>query len=106
MANKVFPKFKKKAMSGGSNVNLLTGNVKILLVDLGAYTYSDAHEFLSDIPSGARIAQSGNLSGKSVSDLAAFDSDDTTVGPITSTSIEALVGFVDTGVAATSPLVW
>jgi hypothetical protein len=106
MANKVYPKFKKKLLNGGANVNLLTSNVKLVLVDTGAYTYSDAHEFLSDIPSGARVAQSGNLTGKSVSDLGAFDSDDTSFTAVTGPSSEALVGFVDTGVAGTSPLIW
>jgi hypothetical protein len=106
MANKVYPKFKKKAISGGANVNLLTGNVKIILIDTGAYSYNDTHEFLSDIPSGARVAQTGNLSGKSVSDLGAFDSDDAVLTAVTGPSSEALVGYVDTGVAATSPLIW
>ena len=41
-------------------------NVRAILVDTGAYTYNDTHEFLDDIPSGARIAVSGNLTGKAL----------------------------------------
>jgi hypothetical protein len=66
---RVYPKYKKAAVSGGSNVNLMTGNLKMLLINTGAYTYNDAHEFLTDVPSGARIAASPNLSGKTLSDL-------------------------------------
>jgi hypothetical protein len=105
MANKIYPKFKKKLLNGGANVNLISGNVKVVVVDTGAYTYSDTHEFLSDVPSGARIGQTGNLTGKSVSDLGAFDSDDPVVAALTGPSVEALVMYVDTGVASTSPLV-
>jgi hypothetical protein len=106
MSNKLYPKYKKAAASGGSNVNLLTGVVKIVMVDTGAYTYDDAHEFLSDIPSGARISISGALTSKSVTDLAAFQSANGRCDAVTGTSVEGLVGFVDTGSPSTSRLVW
>jgi hypothetical protein len=105
MANAIYPKYKKKLMSGGANVNLLTGNVKLALVDLGAYAYDALHEFLSDIPAGARIGLSGNLSSKAVSDAGAFTSANNRWDAITGTSVEALAMYVDTGTPATSPLV-
>jgi hypothetical protein len=105
MANKVYPKYKKALMSGGANVNLLTGNVKTLMVDLGAYTYSDAHEFLSDIPEAAVIGTSGVISGKSVSDAAAFLSTNSHWDSVSGVSVEAAVMVIDTGSRATSRLV-
>lgn len=104
MANAVYPKFKEKLISGGSNVNLSSGNVKALLVDAADYTYSAAHEFLSDVPSGGRVATSGNLASKTVTG-GVFDSADPTFTAATGDQSEILILFVDTGTAATSPLV-
>lgn len=105
MANKIYPKYKAAAMSGGANVNLLSLNVKLIMIDLGTYTYSDAHEFLSDIVSGSQIGFSGNLASKSVSAGGAFQSANGRFDAITGVSVEALIMFVDTGVPATSRLV-
>ena len=106
MANKVYPKFKKACINGGASTNLLTGVVKIAMVDTDAYTYDDAHEFLSDIPAGARISISGALTSKAVTDGAAFQSANGRCDAVTGASVEGLVGFVDTGAAATSRLIW
>lgn len=105
MANKVYPKYKAAAMSGGAAVNLLTSNVKLVLLDTGAYTYSDSHEFLGDIPSGARISISGNLASKSVTASGAFQSANSRFDGVTGTSVEAIAIFVDTGADTTSRLV-
>lgn len=104
MANKIYPKYKKAAMSGGATHDLIGGNVKMALVDTGTYTYSDAHEFLSDLGSSV-IASSGNLSGKAVSDGAAFQCANGRVDAATGTSVEAVAVYIDTGVPGTSRLV-
>lgn len=105
MANKVYPKYKAACMRGGANVNLVTGSVKAVMVDEGAYTYNDSHEFLSDIPSGARVAISGNLTGKSVGDDGSFKSATTQWTAVTGPSTEAVALYVDTGSEASSRLV-
>lgn len=105
MTNIVYPKYKKAAMSGGTNVNLLTGSVKLCIVDLGAYVYDAAHEFLSDIPSGARIGLSSSLSSKSVEDNASFHSANGRFEGLVGTSVEAIVVYVDTGTPSSSRLV-
>lgn len=105
MANKIYPKYKKAAISGGSNHDLIAGSVKLVMVDTGAYTYSDTHEFLSDIPSGARIAQTAVLGTKAVSDGAVFSSANSVFPTVTGASVEAVVMFIDTGSPATSRLV-
>jgi hypothetical protein len=106
MANAVYPKYKKAAISGGANVDLLVGSVKLVLVDTGAYTYSAAHEFLSDIPSGARIATSGALTGKSVGDDASFKSANGLFTGVSGVSVEAWVMIIDTGAPSTTRLVF
>lgn len=108
MANKIYPKALERCMKTG--LDLLTQNVKAVFVDTASYTYSDAHEFLSDISVGARIATSGNMTTKTVAtvttDDARFDCDDFAVTFAASQpTCEALVYYVDTGTASTSYLI-
>jgi hypothetical protein len=103
--NQVYPKLKIGFLQG-QPVNLLTGDVKVVLVDLADYAYNDAHQFLSDIPAAARVAISPVLANKTLSDLADFDSDDPILPAVTGDQLEAIVMFVDTGNEATSPLIY
>jgi hypothetical protein len=111
MANTIYPKYKAAllAPSGISptpTLDLLTSNVKIALIDTGAYTYDGGHdEFLSDIPSGAIIAETGNLDGKAVGADGSFDSNDPTFTAVTGVQCEALVIYIDTGDDSSSRLV-
>lgn len=104
MANKIYPKYKEALLTGGANISLTGGNVKAVLVDLGDYTYDDAHDFLADIAAGARVATSGNLANKDVTD-GVFDADDPAFTSVTGDESEAIVIYIDTGSAATSRLV-
>lgn len=100
MANALYPKFKQFLLA-----ILSTGTVKAQLVDAAAYTYNAAHEFLSDIPSGARIGTAVTLTTKTVTD-GVFDADNVSVTGLTSApTIEALALYIDTGVEGTSRLV-
>lgn len=103
MANKLYPKSKKQFLQAG--IDLASLNVRAILIDAGAYTYDDTHDFLDDIPSGARIAVSGNLTGKTFGDNGSFDSDDPTLTGVSGTSIEAIVLYVHTGTESTSRLI-
>lgn len=104
MANAIYPNYKEALLNGSANTDMSAGDVKAVLVDLADYTYSAAHEFLSDVAAGARVATSENLSGKSFTD-GTFDSDDVTFSAVTGDESEALILYVDTGSAATSRLV-
>lgn len=105
MTKRVYPKAKKAAFSGGANANMLTGSVRIVLIDTGAYTFDAAHEFLVDVPSGARLSTSAALAGKSVGDDGSFHSDNTRFEGVTSVSAEGLLWYIDTGSAASSRLI-
>jgi hypothetical protein len=104
MTKRVYPKFRKAAVTGLA-ANVLTGGVKIALIDTGAYTFDVSHEFLSDVPSGARLSISGALSGKSVGDDASFQSANARFESVTSVSAEALLWFIDTGSPGSSRLI-
>ena len=103
MANKLYPKSKKQFLQAG--IDLASLNVRAILIDAGAYTYDDAHDFLDDIPSGARIAVSGNLASKTFGDNGSFDSDDPIFTGVSGASIEAIVLYVHTGTESTSRLI-
>lgn len=102
MARKLYPKFKELLLQGG--INLAADTVKAVLVDLADYTYSDAHQFLSDIPSAAREETTAALTGKTVT-AGVFDADDTVFTSASGDPSEAIVLYKDTGSAATSPLI-
>lgn len=106
MANVVYPTYKAAAISNGANVDLIGGSVKIIMVDTSLYTYSAAHQFLSDVPSGARISISGALTSKTVTSSGAFQSALAVCTGVVGTTVSALIGFVDTGSGSTSRLVW
>jgi|ERR1700687_3646249 len=105
MANKIYPKYKAACMGGGPNVNLLTGSIKTIMASTSAYTYSDAHEFLADVPSGARVATSGDLAAKSVGIDGSFKSGNGRCNGVTGITVSAIILYVDSGADSTSRLV-
>jgi hypothetical protein len=105
MASALYSKGREKFLGGASQINWASDNIKAVLVDTGAYTVNLAtHEFLSDISAPARIATSGNLSSKSITDGVA-DAADVTFSAVSGASCEVIVLFKDTGVAGTSALI-
>ena len=104
MANVIYPLYKEALISGGSNVNLSSGTVKIILVDTADYTYSAAHNFLDDVAAAGRVATTAALGTKTVTN-GVFDAADTSFATVTGDTSEALVIYVDTGVESTSTLV-
>lgn len=103
MANAIYPKYKEAILGAATNTNLLTGTVKVALVDTGVYTYNAADQFLSSLTGVVGTAQTIGAT-KSVTD-GLFDGGDVTFTSVTGNSVEALVIYVDTGTAGTSPLV-
>lgn len=103
MADFVYTTVKNVLMQGG--IDFLTDDLKVVLVDEGAYTPVQAtDDFLADIAVGARIATSGNLATKSLT-AGVFDADDVSLTSVTGASIESIVLYKDTGSAATSNLI-
>mgnify|MGYP001268956409 FL=1 len=105
MANAIYSKYKEACMKGSSNIDIDTGTVKAALVDTGTYTFSDTHEFLSSLSGVVGTAQT--IANTTVGTVAAsvFDGDNVTYTAVSGASAEAIVIYIDTGVAGTSRLV-
>lgn len=103
MSNALYDKGRESCLK--AEINIPSDNIKCVLVDTGAYTVNlSTDQFLSDVPSGARIATSGNLASKTTT-AGVFDAADITFSAVTGTSCEALVIYDDTGTASTSRLI-
>ncbi len=77
-----------------------------MLVDGADYIPNLAtHEFLSSIPAGARVAVSGALQNKTVTD-GVFDADDIVVAAVTGDQFEYIVLYKHTGSDATARLIY
>jgi hypothetical protein len=82
-----------------------TDNIRAILVDAADYTVNfSTDDNLDDIPSGARVATSGNLSGKTVT-AGVADADDVTFTAVTGDVCEAVVLYQHTGTESTSRLI-
>lgn len=102
MANALYPKWKENILQGTANYPL-SGTLKVALVDTGTYTYSGTHQFFNAVTGVA--ASSAALTTKSYTD-GIFKADNVTFTAVPSgANCEALVFYVDTGTASSSPLV-
>ena len=103
MANALYPLWKEQLLQFTTNNNLSAGTVKVALIDTGTYTYSAAHQFFSSA-SSASIGTPQTIGSKTFTN-GVFDGADVTFTTVTGNSVEALIIYVDTGTAGTSPLV-
>ena len=103
MANALYAKWKEQLLQFTANNNLSAGTVKVALVDTGAYTYSSAHQFYSSV--SAAVVGTPQTVGTKTFANGVFDCDNVTFTAVTGNSVEALVIYIDTGTAGTSPLV-
>lgn len=103
MANALYPKWKEQLLQFTANNNLSAGTVKVALIDTGTYTYSSANQFWSSA-SAASVGTPQTLGSKTFTN-GTFDAADVTFTAVTGSSVEALIIYIDTGTASTSPLV-
>jgi hypothetical protein len=101
MAN-VFPN-RTRELFATAGVDWTDDTIKIVLTD-AAYTYNSAHDFLDDVGSGGRVAISGALASKTVTDGWLDCADVLFAGIAAAETITGLWVFKDTTVEATSPL--
>lgn len=103
MPNALYPKWKEQLLQFTTNNNLSAGTVRVALVDTGVYTYNAADQFFSSI-SSAVIGTPQTLGTKTFVN-GVFDGADVSYTAVTGNSAEAIVLYIDTGTAGTSPLV-
>jgi hypothetical protein len=95
MANSLYTKAKQHLIDG--TIDLDTNDIRAILVDGADYTPNLAtHETLANIPAAARVAVSGALVGKTVTD-GVFDADDKVVAAVTGDQFEYIVLYQHTG---------
>lgn len=102
MANALYPKFKEGILQSAANTNMSTGTVKVALIDTGTYTYSAAHQFYSSVTG---VVGTPQTIGTKTFTNGLFDGADVTFTAVTGNSAEALIIYIDTGTASTSPLI-
>jgi len=103
----------KKIVEG--NISLLNDDLRFMVIDGEQYTpHVDNHEFLSNIPLGARVASSSFLTGKTfgvdtdtLDDIPEifFTCSNASISGSAGISVEAVVLYKDTGDPSTSPLI-
>lgn len=83
-----------------------TDDIREILVDLADYTPSlSGHQFLSSVPSIARVAVSASLTSKTTS-LGVADAADPVFPGATGDQSEAIIGYKHTGSDATARLIY
>ena len=103
MSNALYDKGRESFLKG--EISWSSDNIKVLLVDTGAYTVNlSTHQFHSDVAGASIIATSGNLAGKTTT-AGVADANDLTITGVTGTSIEACIFYQDTGTSGTSRLI-
>jgi len=88
MANSLYDKGRQRFLE--AQLNWLTADLKVVMVDSEVYTFNAAHEYFDSIPVESRISASATLVNKTSFNGAA-DADDVTFAAVTGPSIEALL---------------
>jgi hypothetical protein len=103
MANALYDKGREAFLAG--DIDWENDTIKVVLVDSADYTVDIAsHDNLDDIPSGARVATSGALTGKTVS-AGVADAADVTISSVSGDQFEYIIIYKDTGTESTSKLI-
>ena len=104
MANGIYDAAKEQILQG--SIDLINDDIRVILIDAADYTVNLAtDDFLDDVAVAARVATSGALTTKSVTD-GDFDADDVTLASVTGDQSEALLIYKHTGVESTSNLLF
>ena len=103
MANAIYAKGKEKFLSG--SINLVSDTIKVMLVKNDYAQNLATDEFVSSV-SASRLGTDQTLGAKSVA-AGVFDAGDVTYTAVTAgATSEGVVVYKDTGVEATSPLLF
>lgn len=104
MANALYDKGRQGFLEGA--IDWDTDDIRIILIDVADYTVNLAtHDNLDDVAGAARVATSGSLGSKTVTDGVA-DAGDVTLSAVSGDPSEAIVGYKHTGTESTSRLIF
>lgn len=102
MANALFPRWKQALLEFTAGNDLDGQTVKVALVTAG-YSYSSADQYYSSV--SASVVGTPQTLGNKTFTNGVFDADDVTFTAVTGSQVVALVIYIDSGNAATSPVV-
>ncbi len=104
MANVLYDPARQKFLEG--DIHWLTDNIKIMLVDAAAYTFSAAHDYLDHVITGGspspRVGTDQMLTGKTSTNGVA-DANDPTFTAVVGPSVEAAIIYKDSGASPQDP---
>ena len=104
MANALYDEGRRAFLGG--EIDWVGTAMRIMIVDSTDYTIDLAlHDFLDDVTAGGIVAESANLTTPTEVDGIA-DADNVTFSAVTGDSCEYVIGFEETGVDATSQLIF
>jgi hypothetical protein len=104
MANALYDTGRNAFLTG--DIDWVADDIRAILVDVADYTVDlAAHNFLDDVPSGARVATLGASLANKTAVAGVADADDATFSAVTGDPSEALVLYRHTGTESTSQLV-
>ena len=101
MTSAIYPLAKQQLWQAG--INLSSGVVRAVLIDTGTYTYNAAHNAYDDL-SGVVGTESPAFANKTFTN-GVFDADNIVFSSVTGATVEAIVVFLDTGLASTDLLI-
>lgn len=104
MPSALYTIYKEDLLGRASGVDLDTDAIQVALVDTGTYTFSGAHQDRADLTGVVDAAADTALASKTITG-GVFDAADAVFTAVTGNSIEALVLYKSTGVAATDILI-
>lgn len=102
MADAIYATAKAALLQG--EINMATGSIKCVLIDTADYTFNTGHTYLDSVAAGAREETSTNMTSKTFVS-GTFDADNVTFTSTSGDNCEAVIIYVDTGVAASSHLI-
>lgn len=95
----------REAFANGS-IDWVNDDIRAILIDEADYTVDiDVHDFLDDIPAGARVSVTAASLANKTNVLGVCDADDGTFSAVTGDVSEAIVLYKHTGSDATSQLI-
>lgn len=101
--SQLYPKGKKKLLD--ADIDLLSDDIRVVLIDTADETYNSADEFHADLTGAGIVATSAaDLTSKTTTS-GVFDADPVTIVTVSGDQIEAVVIYKWTGSSATSPLI-
>lgn len=103
MANALYDAARESFLK--ADIDMETDTIKCVLLDSADYTASlSTHDFLDDVPAGARVGTAQTLASKTFT-AGVFDAADVTFPSVTGDVCEYILIYKDTGVESTSNLI-